>query len=92
VPARSRVCEIAGCGREHASRGLCSGHYGRLLAKGDPQREVPLANYRAPRPVCAVEGCSREVVTRGWCAGHYSRWIRAGDVQADRPLTSYRRA
>jgi hypothetical protein len=90
VPARGRVCEIVGCGREHASRGLCTGHYGRLIAKGDPQPEVPLANYRTPRPACKVEGCAREAVTRGWCPAHYSRWLRSGDVQPDRPLARHR--
>jgi hypothetical protein len=90
MPGRRRECDIVGCGREHAARGLCTGHYGRLIAKGDPQPEVPLANYRAPRTTCAVEGCAREAVTRGWCSAHYCRWLRAGDVQPDRPLGGHR--
>jgi hypothetical protein len=90
MPAKQRVCEIVGCERPHASRGLCTGHYGRLIAKGDPQPEVPLGSYRTSRPACAVESCSRDTVARGWCAAHYSRWLRTGDVQAHRPLGSHR--
>jgi hypothetical protein len=54
VPARGRVCEIVGCGREHASRGLCTGHYGRLIAKGDPQPES--AAGQLPDPTASLQG------------------------------------
>jgi hypothetical protein len=49
-PAPQRICDIAGCGREHNARGLCHSHYYRRKRRGlltpptpDPPTAKPFA-------------------------------------------------
>lgn len=80
-------CSVPGCDRPVKARGLCNGHYQRLMTHGDVQADRPLGGGAAgPRPECSVSGCHRSAVNRGLCRAHYERLRRDGDVRADVPL------
>lgn len=66
-----RTCEVDGCNRPHAGKGLCGMHYQRLRRTG--RVELP---PRAPR-LCGTEGCEAPHLARGMCVRHYNQWSAA---------------
>jgi len=65
-------------------RGLCHGHYLRLIRTGDVRPERPLG--RRVNTTCVADGCERPAVARQLCQPHASRQRKHGDVQADKPI------
>lgn len=63
-----RLCEVDGCDRKHAARGMCHLHWARAR--------------KTQRPECAIEGCSSPRGGRDWCSAHYQRWSNHGDPLA----------
>jgi hypothetical protein len=76
------TCLIEGCLAEVDAKGLCHGHYQRLLRKGDPG-DTPL---RRGGLLCSVEGCGRPHKSKGYCAAHYKRVLKHGDPLAHIPV------
>ena len=75
---------VDGCSNTSTERGLCHGHYLRLIRHGDV-----LANRTLSRQVnglCIVETCTNRATARGLCVTHRSRKAKTGDVQADVPI------
>lgn len=81
---RVKRCSVATCERKVTERGLCHGHYLRVIRTGDLQPERPLD--RRVNTVCQVEGCDRNAVVRRLCRTHANRKRKCGDVQADKPI------
>lgn len=79
--SRLGVCTIEGCASDVRCRGLCSKHYGRWRAHGDPEKTL----YRMDDPTCSIEGCDRRHLARGWCSLHYDRWKRHGNPRTVLP-------
>lgn len=76
------VCEIENCSKPVQTKGLCWGHYRKLLRYGNPLWTRP----KVVRPECSVEGCldsSRGSVS-GLCSKHYQRHWKHGDPEAGR--------
>lgn len=78
----SKTCRVETCNRGVRARGLCSGHYQRLMA-GIPL-DRPAHRKRSVDPetdkTCTVEGCARALRARGMCSMHWSRWRNTGDA------------
>lgn len=67
-------CSVPECGRTVRRRGLCKGHYQRLLECGDVQAHVPL-----PRAGKSIEGYSPRYEIENayktiYVPGHFSAW------------------
>jgi hypothetical protein len=77
--ASASGCSVEICDRSAQFRGLCSGHYARLLRSGDLRAAIPLRRFNL---ICSVRGCKRHASARGWCDRHYARWRRHGDPLA----------
>lgn len=83
----SSICSIAVCERLVHARGLCQGHYWRLLHNGSPG-DTPIAEQPSPRArgfrtgpgTCTVPGCERPAKKSGYCDMHYSRVKNTGDA------------
>jgi hypothetical protein len=76
------TCRAEDCDELVDARGLCHGHYQRLLRHGVVD-ESPL---RKGRTMCEVETCDRLAETRGYCRAHYKRVLKHGHPQADVPI------
>lgn len=76
----SKVCSVPGCGREHAARGWCKGHWRRWRLYGNPEVDM-----RPVRGVCSIPSCGRKCYGHGLCAAHYARWRSHGDP-GDAPI------
>lgn len=73
-----RTCEVEGCGRKHAAKGLCLMHYKRMRSRGTTDEFV-----HPPKPPC--HHCEREAVARGLCPRHWKQWRLTGDpLHADK--------
>ncbi|MDQ1746668.1 MAG: hypothetical protein QOD07_931 [Frankiaceae bacterium] len=77
-------CSVATCTRIATERGLCHGHYLRVIRTGELRPERPL--NRRVNTVCEVDGCERDAVVRRLCRTHANRKRKYGDVQADKPI------
>ena len=77
-------CSVEGCTRNSKERGLCHGHYQRLLRLGHVQADRPLG--RKTEGTCAVQGCHRTIYAKVLCAPHYSRQLAGGDLREHQPL------
>ncbi|MFV1962848.1 MAG: HNH endonuclease [Acidimicrobiia bacterium] len=83
-PLRERgECEIGGCEKEVDAKGLCHGHYQRLLRRSALALDAPL---REPGPSCSVAECDRPHKAKGFCGAHYARVLAHGDPLADLPI------
>lgn len=77
-----KPCSIADCnGNSHRDgygcRDMCSTHYQRLRAHGDPLiRTMRPDNSSLP---CTVSGCGSPTRSLGFCDAHYKRFWRYGD-------------
>jgi hypothetical protein len=80
-----KVCSVDGCEQVADARGLCHGHYQRVLRTGSVKEGEPLSRTKNPG-ICIVDGCDRPQRTKQMCKGHYSRLLRLGDVSSDVPL------
>lgn len=81
-----------GCELKPVSRGLCNGHYDRLLKTGDVRADVPLrVNGSQKNKSCAVATCDEPAFCKDWCRAHYQRWKINGDVRADIPINGHLR-
>jgi hypothetical protein len=77
------VCKIEDCDEEVDAKGLCNGHYQRVLRKSPTPLDEPL---RTPGRVCSVESCERPHRSKGFCAAHYKRVLAHGDPLAHIPI------
>jgi len=75
---------VAGCGRTSTERGLCHGHYLRLLRNGDVSGGRPLR--RRVNDHCTVDDCPNSATARGLCSTHRARLRKFGDVQSTTPV------
>lgn len=76
-------CMVESCGRQSTERGLCHGHYLRLIRNGDVQADIDLGRGRQS---CSVDGCSDRSHAQGLCNVHYHRLLRDGDAGEDVPV------
>ena len=70
-----RMCDQAGCERQHAARGLCAGHYGTARARGMP---VVQKQQRGNSALCSEFNCQNDSYVRGLCHKHHERVVRNG--------------
>ncbi len=83
-PLRSRgECKIEGCDKQIDAKGLCHGHYQRLLRSSALALQTPL---REPGASCSVEGCDSPHKAKCFCATHYKRLLAHGYPLADMPI------
>ncbi len=83
-PLRSRgECRIDGCNKEIDAKGLCHGHYQRLLRRSAVALQTPLRESGA---ACSIDGCDRPHKAKGFCATHYKRVLTHGDPLAEMPI------
>ena len=73
-----------GCDRDTTERGLCHGHYLRLIRTGSIDPEKPLS--RRVNTICTVPACDNKATARGLCVTHRTRLKTHGDVLADQPV------
>jgi hypothetical protein len=74
------------CGEVIAARGLCWGHYRRLM-RGGQVGDRPLRRYEREKSTCLTEGCTNISLYRGLCRGCYSRLLISGTTQKRERLT-----
>lgn len=79
-----KSCMVESCSITSTERGLCHGHYLRLIRLGDVMAERPLS--RQINDICLVETCTHKASARGLCSTHRARKSKTGDVQADVPI------
>jgi len=77
------ACDIDGCEKEVDAKGLCHGHYQRLLRRSALALNTPL---RQSGTLCSVTGCDRPHKAKGFCSAHYKRVLAHGDPLADLPI------
>lgn len=53
-------CEVDGCDRPHAARGLCNTHHQRLLTHGDVRSHIPIGGHRPSDADVVLEQVARE--------------------------------
>jgi hypothetical protein len=75
---------VESCLLNSTERGLCHGHYLRLIRNGDVLADRPLA--RQVNGICVVDGCASKATARGLCPAHRLRKSKTGDVRADIPI------
>jgi hypothetical protein len=85
-----KVCSVEGCDKVSEARGLCHGHYQRVLRESPLTDQQPLIRKRGP-VACSVPGCERPAKRRGMCDAHAARVKKYGDPHADRPLRAHTR-
>lgn len=79
------VCAAYGQASPVYCRGLCPGHYRRLLKKRPLTKPLQAkAREVKPRAVCSTEGCLTTAIARGLCGKHYARFLRHGDAEYER--------
>jgi hypothetical protein len=71
------------CANRSTERGLCHGHYLRLIRTGNVEPDRPLS--RRKNTLCIVDGCDKKATARGLCTGHRHR-NRKGALRPDIPL------
>ncbi len=82
-PRSAGLCTISGCSLPERSRGLCNGHYKRVLY-GIPM-DRPLRKYsgrKADKGKCAVDGCDSRAHHLEFCKFHYHRQHRGTPIAA----------
>jgi HNH endonuclease len=72
------------CGRAATERGLCHGHYLRLIRNGDIDSGRPLSRRR--NDACTVPGCPNQATARGLCSTHRTRLSKTGDLHPELPI------
>lgn len=74
--AAGLTCEIEGCERKCACKGLCNMHYARKM-RGAPDWADPEPHKSGKRPSprrsCSVDGCGRHAQAHGLCGTHLAR-------------------
>ena len=87
-------CSVPGCDLKLKAKGLCGGHYLRLIRRGDVFPEIPFKAVFSLVPKekrkCIVSGCERKSRRRGYCEAHAARLRVAGDLQEDIPIGRFR--
>lgn len=76
-------CSLESCEElitDKSARGMCPGHYKRLMAFGDPQEDAPLAK-KVRLTFCEVRGCDSRPLAKGLCSLHYQRKIMGTDME-----------
>ena len=79
-----RLCMVETCGRRATERGLCHGHYLRLIRLGHVQAERPIG--RRVNTKCMVDSCNNAATARGLCDTHRARKRKHGDALAHLPI------
>lgn len=79
---RRGVCVAPDCEEPVDAKGLCHGHYQRLLRHG----VIDMSPLRKGKKMCKVETCDRDAERRGYCQAHYKRVLKHGDPQPDKPI------
>lgn len=74
MPDHYKACELEGCDKPHASRGLCKTHYERWRRHGDDFDQSPIGPKLR---LCEVEGCDLKHFCKGLCQAHYHRMKHA---------------
>lgn len=83
-PLRSRgTCKAQDCDKDVDAKGLCHGHYQRVLRRSSIPIGAPL---RKGKSMCKVEACDRGADAGGYCKAHYKRVLKHGHPQADIPI------
>lgn len=82
-------CSVKTCEKPVRARGLCPGHYDRLLKHGSPLPDKPLRVFKHVG-TCCVEVCDRKIFAKGYCAAHWQRVRKFGDPKADLPIQGQR--
>ncbi|HSM44051.1 MAG TPA: HNH endonuclease [Acidimicrobiia bacterium] len=83
-PLRSRgICKVEDCDQVVDAKGLCHGHYQRVLRGSSLPVGAPL---RKGSSMCSVETCDRVAKARGYCAAHYKRVLKHGHPQEHLPI------
>lgn len=72
-----RVCSVAGCGRKHEARGLCTAHLARWKTHGVGAGKIRPKDHR-----CSVPLCEGKHMAKGYCLLHYHRVKRGGSLFA----------
>jgi hypothetical protein len=76
--ATTLICSIPNCDKGgRLKRGLCSPHYQRWRAHGDPLAGG--SSRQRNGQACSIEGCGKPARSHGWCSAHHTRWLRNGD-------------
>lgn len=65
--------ETGSCSRPAKARGLCSGHYQRWRAEGEPGPVALRRIRKGSEAVCSQPGCGKLHKAQGLCAAHYYR-------------------
>lgn len=83
------VCQVTGCNRSTAQKGLCARHHRQWASRGCPQQTTWLTQMTyAPTEFgeteCKFPGCPRwaESAAKPYCHHHYARWKIAGRPHA----------
>jgi hypothetical protein len=72
------ICKIEGCDAPVLARKMCSKHYDRWRAHGNPHFLMIASPGTMKNSVCKVAGCGRGAYCRGYCSGHYQRFMVRG--------------
>lgn len=72
-----RLCTSPGCGKKHAAKGYCIGHYQRMI-NGKPT-DTPLRGKHDERE-CEIEWCWKKHYSKGYCRPHYAKLKYGSDV------------
>ena len=59
-------------------KGLCTTHYSRMRAHGDPTKILRNPPRKIEDRVCSVDGCKRKYHGKGYCGLHLARFNRHG--------------
>lgn len=77
------LCSVDGCDQPKAAKGLCRGHYQRLMTTGHVgSSTIPIRTARGVHACCAVAGCDRPHAGKGYCSGHLRRLRTGGEPGA----------
>ena len=74
---------MSDCPNISEAKGLCHGHFLRLLRKGDRPTELLSTRQRI---LCSVPDCDRLAHAIGICPTHYRRLANRGDLRVDEPI------
>jgi hypothetical protein len=78
-----RTCEIPNCEKYTVARGMCMGHYRRVLRNGTTDLKGKRKKHTVesiPQKHCSINGCKRRHYGKGFCMTHLNRFNRYGEI------------